>query len=364
MVGRRLNLWRLRNFHVTRIEAPEDVLLYECVARENPADRRLVALAQVRQLAIVRDENGRRHRPAARRARGGELPRGDPSGARGPRRRGREARHEPRVGPGLAGRRDRRERPDRPGNKIRPLTDGAGIEEVLAQGRRGRRRTAPPLPVAVRFGAQPGAGVVSSVEEPPTELLQPLDDYAAKVLRARRRGLVYPYELASVLTGPDGTLVEHDLDDTGELVPVDRPRGLNKAGIMVAVVTTPTPLHPEGVTRVVLCGDPTKSLGSVSEQECLRVIAALDLAERLQVPVEWFALSAGARISMDSGTENMDWVAAALRRIVEFTQDGGEINVVVAGINVGRPAVLERRGHDAHAHQGHPGDDARTAPWC
>ena len=101
------------------------------------------------------------------------------------------------------------------------------------------------------------------------------------------------------------------------------------------MVTTPTPLHPEGVTRVVLCGDPTKSLGSVAEQECLRVIAALDLAERMQVPVEWFALSAGARISMDSGTENMDWVAKALRRIVEFTQDGGEINVVVAGINVG-----------------------------
>ena len=64
-------------------------------------------------------------------------------------------------------------------------------------------------------------------------------------------------------------------------------------------------------------------------------MAACDLAERMQVPVEWFALSAGARISMDSGTENMDWVAAALRRIVEFTQGGGEINVVVAGINVG-----------------------------
>jgi acetyl-CoA carboxylase carboxyltransferase component len=138
-----------------------------------------------------------------------------------------------------------------------------------------------------------------------------------------------------VLAGPDGTLVEHDLDDTGVLVPVDRPRGLNKAGIIAAVVTTPTPLHPEGITRVVLCGDPTKSLGSVSEPECLRVIAALDLAERMRVPVEWFALSSGARISMDSGTENMDWVAAALRRIVEFTQQGGEINVVVAGINVG-----------------------------
>ncbi|HET6668285.1 MAG TPA: carboxyl transferase domain-containing protein, partial [Intrasporangium sp.] len=38
---------------------------------------------------------------------------------------------------------------------------------------------------------------------------------------------------------------------------------------------------------------------------------------------------------MDSGTENMDWVARALKRIVEFTQAGHEINVVVAGINVG-----------------------------
>src|SRR6185295_18689872 len=58
-------------------------------------------------------------------------------------------------------------------------------------------------------------------------------------------------------------------------------------------------------------------------------------AARLQVPLEWYALSSGAKISMDSGTENMDWVAAALKRIVEFTQDGGEINIVVAGINVG-----------------------------
>ena len=55
----------------------------------------------------------------------------------------------------------------------------------------------------------------------------------------------------------------------------------------------------------------------------------------MQVPVEWYSLSAGARISMDSGTENMDWVARALKRIIEFTQAGGEINIVVAGINVG-----------------------------
>jgi acetyl-CoA carboxylase carboxyltransferase component len=53
------------------------------------------------------------------------------------------------------------------------------------------------------------------------------------------------------------------------------------------------------------------------------------------VPVEWFALSSGAKISMDSGTENMDWVARALRRLITFTQAGGEVNVIVAGINVG-----------------------------
>ena len=86
---------------------------------------------------------------------------------------------------------------------------------------------------------------------------------------------------------------------------------------------------------MVLLGDPTKSLGALSQPECARVIAALDLAERMRVPVEWFALSSGARISMTSGTENMDWVAAALKRIVEFTQAGGEINIVVAGITVG-----------------------------
>ncbi len=334
MVGRRLNLWRLRNFQVTRIAAPEDVLLYECVAPGNPTDRRLVALAQVRQMSVVRDEDGTvTALPHAERAVENCL----------------EAIRRARVARGAAGAKldmnhvwvhvwpvvDVDEAGlTALGTKISPLTDGAGVEEVVAQG----RVAVPggePVPVAVRFSSQPGAGVVSRVEEPPTELLQPLDDYASKVVRSRRRGLVYPYELTAVLTGPGGTLVEHDLDDSGALVPVDRPRGLNQAGILAAVVTTPTAAHPEGVTRVVLCGDPTKSLGSVAEPECRRVMAAIDLAERMQVPVEWFALSAGARISMDSGTENMDWVAKALRRIVEFTQDGGEVNVVVAGINVG-----------------------------
>jgi acetyl-CoA carboxylase carboxyltransferase component len=92
---------------------------------------------------------------------------------------------------------------------------------------------------------------------------------------------------------------------------------------------------PEGMTRVALFGDPTRGLGNLAEPECRRIIAGVDLAERMGIPVEWFALSSGARIAMDSGTENMDWIGAVLRRLIEFTQRGGEVNIVVTGVNVG-----------------------------
>jgi acetyl/propionyl-CoA carboxylase alpha subunit/acetyl-CoA carboxylase carboxyltransferase component len=334
MVGRRLNLWRLRDFDVTRLDAPGDVLLFDCVARSNPADRRLVAMSQVRQLAVVRDEEGRVvGLPHAERAVENclEAIRRARTSMAGPGVRFDMNHVWVQVWPVVDADLDQLTSLQ---GKITPLSEGAGLEEVVAQGRvRGPDGT--PSPIAIRFHARPGAGVTAEIDAPPSEPLKPLDDYAGKVLRARRRGLVYPYELRQVLAGAGGTMVEHDLDDNGLLVPVDRPPGLNKAGILCAVVTTPTDLYPEGVTRVVLCGDPTKALGAVAEPECARIMAALDLAEEMGVPLEWFALSAGARISMDSGTENMDWVAAALKRIVDFTQAGGEINVIVAGINVG-----------------------------
>ncbi|MDN5852432.1 MAG: fused acetyl/propionyl-CoA carboxylase subunit alpha/methylmalonyl-CoA decarboxylase subunit alpha, partial [Actinomycetia bacterium] len=219
-------------------------------------------------------------------------------------------------------------------DRVAPVTSGAGVEEVLVDGTIASA-DGTETPIAARFHYQPGSGVVTSLEGPPSKRLKPLDDYTQKIVRARRRGVVYPYEMQDMIAGPGGTATEYDLDDTGTLVPVDRPYGHNKAGIITGVITTPTERYPEGVTRVLLCGDPLRALGAVSEAECARIIAALDLAESMGVPVEWFAISAGARISMDSGTENMDWVARGLKRIIEFTQAGGEINIVVAGINVG-----------------------------
>ena len=38
---------------------------------------------------------------------------------------------------------------------------------------------------------------------------------------------------------------------------------------------------------------------------------------------------------MESGVENMDWIARVLRRLIEFTQAGGEVNLLINGINVG-----------------------------
>ncbi|MCW2647947.1 MAG: Carbamoyl-phosphate synthase chain ATP-binding protein [Pseudonocardiales bacterium] len=334
MVGRRLDLWRLRDFDLTRVEAPEDVLLYHCVAKDNPSDRRLVALAQVRELGVVRDDDDRVSAlPQVERVIANCVEGIRRARARlGTRAAPLDMNHVwVHVWPVIDAELDQLTALQR---GIAPMTVGAGIDEVVAQG-----RVAMPdgafVPVAARFFYQPGSGVQFAVGPPPTDRLKPLDDYAQKVLRARRRGTVYPYELQSMVAGADGTVVEHDCNDAGRLVPVDRPAGLNKAGIVVGVVTTPTELHPEGVTRVILSGDPTKALGAVSEGECSRIIAALDLAEQLAVPVEWYALSAGARISMESGTENMDWVARGLKRIIEFTQAGGEINIVVAGINVG-----------------------------
>ncbi len=334
MVGRRLNLWRLRDFDLTRLEAPADVVLLHARAHANPTDERLVALAQVRQFGVVRDADGaivalpHLERAIASCLEGIRRVRAARGGA-GARLDFNEVWLH--VWPPVSSDLDQL---TALAGRIAPLTAGAGIEELRIEGRV-IRSDGSLTPLVACFSAQPGTGVVVSIEEPPTAPLAPLDTYAEKVMRARRRGLVYPYELVSLVAGPGGSAAEYDLDERGVLVPVDRPYGRNEAGIICGVVSTPTARHPEGIHRVLLCGDPLQNLGAVAAPECDRIVAALDLAEEIGVPVEWFALSAGARIAMDSGTENMDAVARALKRIVEFTQAGGEINVVVAGINVG-----------------------------
>ena len=67
----------------------------------------------------------------------------------------------------------------------------------------------------------------------------------------------------------------------------------------------------------------------------------IDLAEERGLPVEWIPISSGARIAMDSGTENLDATARVARRIVTFTQAGGTIHVIVPGVNVGAQSYFD-----------------------
>ena len=341
MMAKRLQLHRLQHFDLERLPSVEDVYLFRAVAKGNPRDERLFAVAEVRDLTPVRDAAGRvvqlpeleRMLLEALRA----IRRVQTRRPTGQRLHGNRVLLQ--VWPVL-------DVSDEDLHafvaRYAPTTEGLGLDGVTIQGRvPGEGGEA--LEVAVFLAKPPGRPIVVRREAPDDAPIAPLSEYEQKVVRLAQRGLVYPYELVRMLAPgreaasgqfPPGEFVEHDLDG-GRLVPVDRPFGQNEANVIVGVIRSFTARHPEGMARVLLLGDPSRELGSLSEPECRRIAAALDLAQEMRCPVDWLALSAGAKIATDSGTENMDWIALVLRRVIEFTQAGGEVNVVVNGINVG-----------------------------
>ena len=342
MVAERLGLWRLSSFELTRLPAATDVHLFRVQGREVPDDQRLIALADVRELTILRDADGRiRGVPQIERTLDACL-----DSLRSARSADRAlARLDwnrvqlyiwPVVDVPLTDL-------DPVVRSFAPRTAALGLEQVLVQFRMtdASAQDGQPRELMLRMYRPPGAGLTLRITDPPSQPLSEMNSYTQKVIRARRRGAVYPYELVPLITrspdrdGAPGTFTEYDLDETGAPVPVDRPPGSNTASLVLGVVAVPSKRYPEGMRRIVLLGDPTSALGALAEPECRRVLAALDLARRMEAPVEWFALSAGAKIAMDSGTEAMDWISRVLRGLIEFTQDGGEVNIVVAGINVG-----------------------------
>ena len=341
MMAKRLQLHRLQQFGLERLPSVEDVFLFRAVAKGNPRDERLFVVAEVRDLTPVRGAGGRVVQLP-------ELERMllETLGAirtvqarRPPSQRLHGNRVILLVWPVLdLSHEDLHAFVER----YAPTTEGLGLEGVTILGRvpgpDGAARDA-----SVFLAKPPGRPIVVRFEQPDGEPIAPLSQYEQKVVRLAQRGLVYPYELVRMLTPPrdtagglfpPGEFVEHELEGD-RLLPVERPFGCNKANVIVGVIRNFTARHPEGMTRVLLLGDPSRELGSLAEPECRRIAAALVLARELRCPVDWLALSAGAKISTDSGTENMDWIALVLRRIIEFTQEGGEINVVVNGINVG-----------------------------
>ena len=344
MMGKRLHLWRLSNFKIERLPSVEDVYLIHAVARDNPRDERLFASAEVRDVTPVRDETGRIVQlPHLERMLTEAI-----AGIRlfQSRRPVNQRLHWNRiflyVWPPFNLERDELRDLVR---RLAPSAEGLGLEQVVVRALIPNPETGELRDMVVRISSPAGSGMLITFR--PADKLQPikpLGEYEQKVVRMRQRGLVYPYEIIRMLTPaphhtraefPPGDFVEHDLDAEGRLVPVIRPYGQNKANIIVGVIRNFTDRYPRGMTRVMLLGDPSKDLGALAEPECRRIIAALDLAQEMGVPLEWFPISAGAKISMESGVENMDWIAKVLRRLVEFTQAGGEVNLLINGINVG-----------------------------
>ena len=144
---------------------------------------------------------------------------------------------------------------------------------------------------------------------------------------------------------PGGSVEEYDLAPGGgglaAMSVAGRTPGGNQAAVVFGIIATPTAEVPEGMRRVVILSDPTLGMGSLAAPECDRIVAAIDLAEQLSLPVEWIPVSSGAKIAMESGTENLDATARVVRRIVTFTQAGGTIHVIVQGVNVGAQSYFD-----------------------
>ncbi|MHA3704688.1 ATP-binding protein [Jatrophihabitans sp. YIM 134969] len=353
MIADRLELWRFSEFDLERQPADGGVYVFRGRARSNPGDERIFALAEIHDLTPITDDRGRvtaypeiertflEAVGAVRRAQLDDNP------------RTRLLRNRVTLyvqPPWTLGEDVVRELARRLARSVR----GSGLEQIVVRakvpGRDGELHD-----VVLQMTTPRSVGFSLKVTTPSNEPIAPQSTYDNSVLRLRRRGEIPPFELVRLLTPSDATrsdfpvgeFTEYDLEATDDpavrqrLVPVERPAGQNVANLVAGVLVNRTAKHPEGMTRVVLLGDPGRSLGSLAEPECRRIVAALDLAEELEVPVEWYAVSSGAKVAMDSGTENMDWTAAALRRIVEFTQAGHEINIVVSGVNVGAQSYFD-----------------------
>ncbi len=233
--------------------------------------------------------------------------------------------------------------------RLAPAARHLGLEKIIVRlpllERGGRSR------VTVReIVAEPTPGERMEVRwrEPHRTPLRPASREERRIAEARRRGVLVPAEVIRLFTsavpeatGP-GQFEPYGLDGSAAVpAPAAHRDGEQACGIAFGIVRTPTPKHPEGIARVLIVSDPTADMGALAGPECDRIVAAIDLAERRRLPVEWVAWSSGARIAMHSGTENLDATARVARRIVEFTEAGGEINVIVPGINVGAQSYFD-----------------------
>jgi acetyl-CoA carboxylase carboxyltransferase component/biotin carboxyl carrier protein len=358
--AQRIDLGRYENFELERLWGGDDVYCFFAKAKQDPTDQRLFTLADVRGRPSDESKNVELFIPIFERAfqeatRTLRLN----LGVRDPRRELQWNRlvmhmqHEVELDAATA---------QRLARELMSNTRYLGLEKTVVRLKlaSGDRRDAD-RQVELAFSDLASSRLQMNWRKPRRAPLVPASPYERKVSAARRRELVYPYEIVRMLTQgnvdferaveaertnqdarpilPVGTFTEYDLDPTQgtprAISVAGREPGKNTSSIVFGVISTPTVKVPEGMKRVLVLSDPTAAMGAIGAPDCDRLVAAIDLAEALSIPVEWVPISAGAKIAMDSGTENMDAIARVVRRIVTFTQPGGVMHCVVTGINVG-----------------------------
>ena len=352
-VARRIELWRLDSFDLERIEIEgfEDIHAFYACAREDPGDARIFCFAEVNELGPEVPHAPDRARFEQRFHEATEAMR-SLRGQRDPEHRLQWNRLYLFVRPPIVLAEELLQDLVR---RLAPETGHLGLEWVVVRlaSVDASSPDAPPKKVDLLAGTPVGTRVEWSIREPHVRPLQPATPAERRMASARARGLNYPYEICRLFTaepeGSQGSLgrpsgvgvfEEYDLYNGGAVRVVREP-GENECGVVFGVITTPTLKYPEGMRRVLVIGDPTRGMGALAEPECARIVAALDLAEREGLPVEWVGISSGARIAMDSGTENLDATARVVRRLVTFTDAGGEVNLILPGVNVGAQSYFD-----------------------
>jgi len=177
LIAERMQLERLREFDLTRLpSADEEVYLFNCVARKNPADERLVAMGQVRDLTPLRDHEGRLVAlPAAEDVLAAcldairKVQSGRPANKRFDTNRIVIYVWPPSEVTGTE--------LNTVVQRILPTTAGAGLEEVMFLARQRDPDSRELTDIAVRIGYDVESGVRLEVGERPTAPVEPLDDY-------------------------------------------------------------------------------------------------------------------------------------------------------------------------------------------
>ncbi len=343
--ARRLEIWRLDDFDLERVETFQGVFTFYGRARDHGGDERLFCFAEVFELGdgVPGSPDLWRFEQSFHEAIEGLR---SLQAVRDPSHRLRWNRLYLFVRPAVVLSSKLLRTTVR---RLSPETGHLGLERVIVRlaAVNPDDPSAQPRKMEVLSGNPTGSHVTTTSRTPHAQRLAPATAYERRVASALVRGLNYPYELIRLFTaspteppvgpaapvGPGG-FVEYDLRE-GVPQPVSRPPGENVCGVVIGVISTPTVKYPEGMRRVQILSDSTYGMGALAAPECERIVAALDLAERESLPVEWIAVSSGARISLESGTENLDATARVVRRLVSFTDNDGEVHLIVAGVNVG-----------------------------